>query len=36
MQWTIALPVGTAGPAKRQKRRPVYTTGRTGHRVCIR
>ena len=30
IQWTIALPVGATGPAKRQKRRPVYNTGRTG------
>ena len=26
IQWTIALPVGATGPAKR----PVYDTGRTG------
>ena len=36
IQWTIALPVGATGAAKRQKKRPVYNTGRTGHKVCIR
>ena len=35
IQWTTALPVGMTGPPNARKRRPVYTTGRTGHRVCI-
>ena len=31
IQWTIALPVGATGPAKRQKKKsPVYNTDRTG------
>ena len=32
IQWTIALPV----PPNARKRYPVYNTGRTGHRVCVR
>ena len=35
IQYTIALPVGTTGPANARKRHPVYTTSRTGHGVWI-
>ena len=35
-QSTIALPVGTTGPAKCQKKPSCVSTGRTGLVVCIR